>query len=143
MDHPSRSEIFNGVAKGAYILVSDAQPKVILMATGSEVQIALAARELLLAQGVDSRVVSMPCLEWFNKQSAGYKESVLPEAIGARVAVEAGATFGWYSFVGRQGSVVGLDHFGASASAPELFDQFELTPDAVVHAALETIARNT
>lgn len=141
MAQPSRSEIFSGVSKGAYVLVSDAQPEVVLMATGSEVQIALAARELLLAQGVTSRVVSMPCLEWFNQQSAEYKESVLPEAIEARVAVEAGATFGWYSYVGRQGGVVGLDHFGASASAPELFAQFGLTPDAVVQAALDTIAR--
>ena len=133
------SQIAAGVAQGGYILVSDSDPTVIIIATGSEVSVALAARETLNLQGVQVQVVSMPCIEWFDQQSQAYRDQVLPPRITARVAVEAGATLGWHRFVGASGEVVGLDHFGASASAPVLFTEFGITPDAVVAAALKTL----
>ena len=133
------SQIAAGVAQGGYILVSDSDPTVIIIATGSEVSVALAARETLNLQGVQVQVVSMPCIEWFDQQSQAYCDQVLPPRITARVAVEAGATLGWHRFVGASGEVVGLDHFGASASAPVLFTEFGITPDAVVAAALKTL----
>ena len=133
------SQIAAGVARGGYILVSDPDPKVIIIATGSEVSVALAARETLNSQGVQVQVVSMPCIEWFDQQSQDYRDQVLPPHITARVAVEAGATLGWYRFVGTSGEVVGLDHFGASASAPVLFTEFGITPVAVAAAALKAI----
>lgn len=133
------AQIATGVAKGGYKLVSDPKPTVIIIATGSEVSVALAAKEALNAQGVAVQLVSMPCVEWFEQQSQTYRDEVLPPAITARVAVEAGATFGWYRFVGTYGHVVGLDHFGASASAPVLFEEFGITADAVVLAAMKSI----
>ncbi|NQW32430.1 MAG: transketolase [Actinomycetales bacterium] len=133
------SQIAAGVARGGYILVSDPDPQVIIIATGSEVSVALAARETLNSQGVQVQVVSMPCIEWFDQQSQDYRDQVLPPHITARVAVEAGATLGWYRFVGTSGEVVGLDHFGASASAPVLFTEFGITPAAVAAAALKAI----
>jgi transketolase len=133
------TQIAFGVAKGGYVLVGDPEPAVLIMATGSEVSVALAAKETLNAQGVAVQLVSMPCIEWFDQQSQTYRDEVLPPSITARVAVEAGATFGWYRFVGTHGQVVGLDHFGASASAPVLFSEFGITPDAVVLAAMNSI----
>ena len=133
------SQIAAGVAQGGYILVSDSDPTVIIIATGSEVSVALAARATLNLQGVQVQVVSMPCIEWFDQQSQAYRDQVLPPRITARVAVEAGATLGWYRFVGTSGEVVGLDHFGASASAPVLFTEFGITPVAVAAAALKAI----
>jgi transketolase len=132
-----------GVAKGAYVLVdaSDGQPQVVLMGTGSEVQIAVAARELLEADGVPTRVVSMPCLEWFDEQDRSYQQSVLPPAVRARVSVEAGATIGWYKYVGDVGECVGVDHFGASAPYSVLYEQFGLTAERVAAAARASIAR--
>jgi transketolase len=114
-------------------------PTVIIIATGSEVSVALAAKELLNAEGYAIQLVSMPCIEWFDLQSPAYRDEVLPPSITARVAVEAGATFGWYRFVGTRGEVVGLDHFGASASAPVLFEEFDITPAAVVSAAMKSM----
>ena len=133
------SQIAAGVAQGGYILVRDSDPTVIIISTGSEVSVALAARATLNLQGVQVQVVSMPCIEWFDQQSQAYRDQVLPPRITARVAVEAGATLGWHRFVGASGEVVGLDHFGASASAPVLFTEFGITPDAVVAAALKTL----
>jgi transketolase len=133
------SQIATGVAKGGYVLVTDPDPTVIIIATGSEVSVALAAKVALNAQGVAVQLVSMPCVEWFDQQSETYRDEVLPPSLTARVAVEAGATFGWYRFVGTHGQVVGLDHFGASASAPVLFQEFGITPDAVVLAAIKSI----
>jgi transketolase len=135
-------EIASGVSKGGYVLVSDPDPKVLLIATGSEVSIALAAKEALNAQGVSVQLVSMPCIEWFDAQSQTYRDEVLPPSITARVAVEAGATFGWYRFVGTHGQVVGLDHFGASASASVLFEEFDITPAAVASAAMKSLANS-
>ena len=132
-----------GVAKGGYVLVdaSDGQPHVLLMATGSEVQIAVAARELLEADGVPTRVVSMPCLEWFEEQPPAYKQTVLPPAVRARVSVEAGATLGWWRYVGDAGECVGIDHFGASASYHVLYEQFGLTAERVAAAARASISK--
>ncbi|MEZ7963705.1 MAG: transketolase [Candidatus Nanopelagicales bacterium] len=135
------SQITAGVAQGGYILVSDSDPKAIIIATGSEVSVALAAKETLNSQGVHVQVVSMPCIEWFDQQSQAYRDQVLPPHITARVAVEAGATLGWYRFVGASGEVVGLDHFGASASAPVLFTEFGITAVAVVAAVFETLKK--
>ena len=132
-----------GVAKGAYI-VSDSpeKPDVIIIATGSEVAIAIAASELLQLKSVTARVVSAPCLEWFEEQSDSYKESVLPKEITARVSVEAGVGAGWHKYVGEKGEIVSLEHFGASASASELFKSYGFTPENIADAAMRTIARN-
>jgi transketolase len=133
------AQVTSGVAKGGYVLESDANPTVVIIATGSEVSVALAAKELLNSEGYAVQLVSMPCIEWFDQQSQAYRDEVLPPSITARVAVEAGATFGWYRFVGTRGEVVGLDHFGASASATVLFEEFGITPAAVVSAALKSL----
>lgn len=130
------------VARGAYILAEAANgsPDVILIATGSEVQLALTARERLAEEGIHARVVSAPSLEWFAEQSQTYRDEVLPPDITARVSVEAGSTLSWYPYLGSRGRAVGIDHFGASASYEVLFERFGITADAVVHAAHETLA---
>ena len=131
-----------GVAKGAYI-VSEArgEPQVILIATGSEVSLALAAQEILEMDGIHTRVVSAPCLEWFEETGSAYRESVLPSSVRARVSIEAGVTSGWREYVGDAGLSVGLNHFGASAAAGTLFKEYGFTTDAVVIAAKESIAK--
>lgn len=131
----------DGVARGAYVLRDAPQVDVVLLGTGSEVQLALAAADELATLGVGARVVSMPCLEWFDAQSKEYQESVLPRDVTARIAVEAGATLGWWKYVGDSGQVIGIDHFGASASAEELFHNFGVTSEAVVQAALHCLGR--
>ena len=127
--------------KGGYILAdSDKKnPDVILIATGSEVALAVGAKAELKKQGIDARVVSMPCVELFEKQTAKYKESVLPPKVRARVAVEAGATMCWYKYVGMDGKVVGIDQFGESAPAKKLFDKYGFTVENVVNACLEVV----
>ena len=132
-----------GVARGAYVLAgSDSgQPDVILIGTGSEVQIAVHARELLAAEGISARVVSMPCLEWFRVQDASYQEEVLPAAVRARVSVEAGITPPWKEIVGDAGESVGVDHFGASASYMKLYEEFGLTAERVAEAARTSLSR--
>lgn len=136
-------KIQNGVPRGGYILDSDGGsddiPDVILIATGSEVSVALEAKNELNSDGFKVRVVSMPCVEWFDEQPQDYRDAVLPPAVNARVAVEAGSTVGWYRFVGREGRVVGLDHFGASADGSVLFNEFGITAFAVAQAAREII----
>jgi transketolase len=131
-----------GVARGGYVLAeaSGGTPEVILMGTGSEVQIAVAAREALESDGVPTRVVSLPCWEWFAAQDRAYREQVLPPTVRARVSVEAGVPMGWREFVGDAGRIVGLDHFGASAAYTVLYEQFGLTADRVVAAARESLA---
>ena len=113
----------DGTARGGYVLADadGAQPDVILIATGSEVQLALAASELLAADGIRARVVSMPCVEWFSEQDASYRDQVLPPHIQARVSVEAGIALGWHQFVGDAGRCVSLEHFGASADYKKLY----------------------
>jgi transketolase len=130
-----------GVAKGGYVLAeaSDGQPEVVLMSTGSEVQIAMAARQALEDDGVPTRVVSFPCLEWFQEQDQDYRDSVLPPSVRARVAVEAAIPMSWYPYVGDAGRIVGLDHYGASAAFSVLYEQFGLTDEAVVAAARESL----
>jgi transketolase len=130
-----------GVARGAYVLAeaSNGSPEVILLGTGSEVQIAVAARERLEADGVPTRVVSVPCVEWFADQDQAYKDEVLPPTVRARVSVEAGVPMGWREFVGDAGRIVGLTHYGASAAYSVIYEQFGLTDEAVVAAARESI----
>jgi transketolase len=131
-----------GVKHGGYVLAEadGGAPKVILIATGSEVQLAVAARERLQSSGVPTRVVSMPCVEWFDEQDAAYRESVLPAAVKARVAVEVGVAQSWYRFVGDAGRIVSLEHYGASAAFEKLFSEFGVTPEAVEAAARESLA---
>ena len=129
------------LARGAYVLaeVEDEHPKLVLMATGSEVSIALEVMEKLKAKGISSRVVSMPSWELFEQQPREYRAWVLPPEITTRVAIEAGSTMGWHRYVGDQGLVIGLDHFGASAPAKVLFEKFGLTADQVVEKVLELL----
>ncbi|WP_330260218.1 transketolase [Streptomyces murinus] len=129
-------------AKGGYVLreSSTEVPEVIIIATGSEVQLAVAARELLEAEGTGTRVVSMPSVEWFEEQPRAYRERVLPPAVRARVAVEAGIGLTWYRYVGDAGRIVSLEHFGASAAAGTLFTEFGFTPENVAATARESLA---
>ncbi|MGV3625068.1 MAG: transketolase [Archangium sp.] len=130
----------SGLHQGAYVLAeASSAPKVILIATGSEVQLAVGAREQLEKEGVPTRVVSMPCMEQFRAQSDAYRESVLPAAVKARVSIEAGVTFGWREWVGDKGETIGVDEFGASAPDKVLFEQYGLTVGAVVEAARKTL----
>ena len=131
-------------SKGAYVLAEapGGTPDVILIATGSEVQLAVQAREVLRGEGVNARVVSAPSLEWFAEQDAAYRESVLPAAVKARVSVEAGSAASWYPIVGSTGRTVAIDHFGASADWKTLFREFGFTVDHVVAEARETIKEN-
>lgn len=128
-------------AKGGYVLfeADGGEPQVVLIGTGSEVHLAVEAREQLQAAGVPTRVVSMPCVEWFEEQTPEYRESVLPKAVKARVAVEAGIGLTWYRYVGDAGRIVSLEHFGASADAKVLFREFGFTPEHVVAAARESL----
>ena len=131
-----------GVAKGAYILAEapGGTPDVIFLATGSEVQIAVEAREVLKGEGINARVVSAPSLEWFEEQDAAYRESVLPAAVKARVSIEAGVAASWRGYVGDAGRSVSIEHFGASADYKTLFREFGITTEAAVAAAKESIA---
>jgi transketolase len=132
----------SGVAKGAYVLVEGSRqgnPDVILIATGSEVHLAVEAAEQLEKKGTSARVVSMPCREWFEKQSRSYQQKVLPPAVRARVSVEAGVSLGWHDLVGDAGRTISLEHFGASADYQTLFREFGITVEAVVKAARDSI----
>ena len=126
----------NGALKGAYVLMDSSQnPDVILIATGSEIQIALQAAEKLKARNIQVRVVSMPSWELFDRQDESYRRSVLPDHIKARVAIEAGAHMGWHKYVGLDGAVIGMQTFGASGKLPQLLSAFGLTSDNIVDAA--------
>jgi transketolase len=133
----------SGVAKGAYVLgdAEGGKPEVILMATGSELSLAVEAFEKLKAEGIKARVVSMPSWELFEMQDEQYRSSVLPRDVTARVAVEAAAKFGWERYLGCDGRFVGMTGFGASAPAGALYKYFGITTDAVVAAAKAAIAR--
>jgi len=130
------------VSKGGYVLAEagSGRPQVLLLATGSEVSIAMAARELLEADGVSTRVVSVPCREWFDAQEPSYRASVLPPDVRARVSVEAGVAQGWRELVGEDGECVSLEHFGASASYQKLYEEFGFTPERVAAAARTSLA---
>ncbi|CAB4338945.1 unannotated protein [freshwater metagenome] len=132
-----------GLSKGAYVLNDSANNfDVILIATGSEVSLALKSQAELVAQGIATRVVSAPCLEWFEQQDQNYKEKVLPKSVKARVSIEAGIAMPWYKFIGDHGVAVSLEHFGASASATTLFKEFGFTVENVVNAAKQSIANS-
>ena len=138
----SASNSTDGVAKGAYVIAETGKnPDVILIATGSEVHIAIEASKILADQNISARVVSAPCLEWFEEQSDSYKESVLPKNLVARVSIEAGVGIGWHKYVGDNGEIISLEHFGASASAGTLFKEYGFTPENIVAAAKRTIAK--
>ncbi len=132
----------DGVDRGAYVLADSdgATPDVILIATGSEVGVAVQARKDLKDKGVDARVVSMPCREWFFDQDDAYREQVLPAAVRARVSIEAATTFGWHDIVGDKGTAIGIDHYGESAAGPLLMEKFGFTADHVVQAAQDVLA---
>ncbi|MEV6901106.1 transketolase [Amycolatopsis sp. NPDC051372] len=132
-----------GVARGGYVLAeaSNGAPELVLIGTGSELQLAVSARERLEAEGVPTRVVSLPCFEWFAAQDQAYRDSVLPPSVKARVAVEAGIALPWYPFVGDSGEIVSIEHYGASADYATLFREFGFTPEAVVAAARATLAK--
>ncbi|WP_232548640.1 transketolase [Propioniciclava soli] len=131
-----------GVARGGYVLAEaeGGEPQVILIATGSEVQLAVQAREALQADGVPTRVVSLPCREWFEEQDESYRDQVLPKDVRARVSVEAGIAQGWRELVGDAGRIVSIEHFGASADYETLYREFGITAEAVEAAARESLA---
>jgi transketolase len=132
----------SGLSRGAYVLADapDGHPDVLLLATGSEVSLCLAARERLLAEGIQARVVSMPCWELFEEQSPDYRESVLPADVTARVAVEEAATFGWERYVGAHGTILGMRSFGLSAPMKVVAQHFGFEPGQVAGAARELLA---
>lgn len=142
-DVPGEGEKYasaEGAARGGYVMAdTEGTPDVIIIATGSEVEVAIEARQQLAQQGVFARVVSMPCREWFDEQSEQYRESVLPSSVAARVSVEAGVAMSWYDLLGSAGRAVSIEHFGASADAKTLYREFGITPQAVVAAAQESI----
>ena len=128
-----------GTKKGGYIVVDAPNPELIIIATGSELALAVQAAEVLAAEGKAVRVVSMPSMELYNEQSDAYKESVLPVAVKKRVSVEAGSTFGWHKYVGFEGEVIGMDTFGASAPGPTVYEKFGFTVDKVVATARKVL----
>ncbi|WP_408920133.1 transketolase [Corynebacterium marquesiae] len=138
----TREKAHDGVRRGAYVLVEESTetPDVILLATGSEVQLAVAAAKELEAAGTATRVVSAPCLEWFDEQDDAYRESVLPSEVQARVSIEAGIAMPWHKYTGSFGRTISIEHYGASAPAGELFENFGFTTTAVVEAAQESLA---
>jgi len=133
----------SGLAQGGYVLADapDGKPEVLLLATGSEVSLCVAARDQLLAEGIHARVVSLPCWEVFEEQSAEYRESVLPAEVTARVAVEEAATFGWERYVGPHGTILGMRSFGLSAPMKVVAEHFGFAPEHVAAAAREQLAR--
>ncbi len=138
----TKEKAHDGVRRGAYVLVEESKetPDVILLATGSEVQLAVAAAKELEAAGTATRVVSAPCLEWFDEQDDAYRESVLPSEVQARVSIEAGIAMPWHKYTGSFGQTISIEHYGASAPAGELFEKFGFTTAAVVEAAKESLA---
>ena len=138
----TKERAHDGVRRGAYVLVEESKetPDVILLATGSEVQLAVAAAKELEAAGTATRVVSAPCLEWFDEQDDAYRESVLPSEVQARVSIEAGIAMPWHKYTGSFGRTISIEHYGASAPAGELFEKFGFTTAAVVEAAQESLA---
>ncbi|MDN6387600.1 MAG: transketolase, partial [Corynebacterium sp.] len=137
----SKEKAAEGVARGAYVLVesSTETPQVILMGSGSEVQLAVEAAAALESEGIGTRVVSVPCMEWFEQQDAEYRESVLPSGVTARVSVEAGIAMPWKGYTGFAGRNVSLEHFGASADYKTLYREFGITAEAVATAARDIL----
>ena len=131
----------SNVHRGGYVLLdTDGVPDVVLVGTGSEVQLAVEARKILAEDGVAARVVSMPCREWFDAQEASYRETVIPPTVKARVSVEAGVAQGWREVVGDHGRIVSIEHYGASADFMRIYTEFGVTATAVANAARDSIA---
>jgi transketolase len=139
LDRSGELENAAETVRGAYVLAQGTD--VILIATGSEVSLALDAREQLAADGISARVVSMPCVEWFTEQDESYRREVLPPTIRARVSVEAGITPPWKLFVGDAGASIGVDHYGASAEYKKIYQEFGITAERVAEAARDSLAR--
>lgn len=139
----TREKAAEGLFRGGYVLAeaSTGSPEVVLIGTGSELQLAVAARDTLESEGVPTRVVSMPCLDWFESQDQAYRDSVIPPAVRARVSVEAGLAISWYRLLGDAGEAVSLEHFGASADSATLFREFGITAEAVTAAAKRSLAQ--
>ncbi|MCC8247234.1 transketolase [Saccharothrix luteola] len=137
----TKEKAAEGVARGGYVLEGEGEPELILIATGSELQIAVEARKVFEAEGVAARVVSMPSVEWFDAQDKSYQEQVLPSSVKARVVVEAGIAQPWHRFAGDTGEIVSIEHFGASADYQTLFREFGFTTENVVAAARRSLAR--
>jgi transketolase len=131
----------SNVRKGAYVLLDTdgGLPDVVLIGTGSEVQLAVEARDLLAEEGIRARVVSMPCREWFDEQEPAYRHTVIPPTVKARVSVEAGIAQGWREIVGDAGRIVSIEHYGASADFARIFAEFGVTAEAVANAAKDSI----
>jgi transketolase len=127
--------------RGGYVLESDEDPQVLLIATGSEVHVARGAREVLTERGVRSRVVSLPSWELFEEQSESYRDEVLPPSIAARVCVEAASPVGWERYAGDGGAIIALDRFGASAPAKDVFEHLGFTPERVADEAERVLGR--
>ncbi|MGL6176881.1 MAG: transketolase-like TK C-terminal-containing protein, partial [Vibrionaceae bacterium] len=138
---PRSAEQLANISKGGYVLKAcDATPELILIATGSEVGITMLAADELAKKGVKVQVVSMPCTDLFDKQSAAYRDSVLPPQVSARIAIEAGIGDYWYKYVGLNGKIIGMQQFGESAPAEALFEMFGFTSDNIVQTAMELLA---
>ena len=130
------------ISRGGYVLQdSSGDPDAILIATGSEVALAVAAAERLAGEGIDARVVSMPCTSVFESQGEEYRDAVLPPGVSARIVVEAGATAGWWRYAGPSGKVIGIDRFGMSAPAGELFEHFGFSVDNIVDITKSTVTK--
>jgi transketolase len=138
---PAKYASAENLVKGAYVLIKDDKPDVLLLSAGSEVTLALAARDILAQEGIKTQVVSMPCWELFEKQSKAYKESVIPPDVTARVGVEAGVRMGWDRWIGPQGEFVGMSTYGASAPYKICYKNFGITPEAVAAAAKTSLAK--
>jgi len=138
---PEKHKVFEGVAKGAYIVEEGGKsPDVLLVGTGAELWPCLKAAEQLKGEGVTARVVSMPSWKLFDEQDEAYKQSIFPDGL-PKLAVEAGASLGWWKWVGRHGDVIGIDHFGASAPGPVVLEKFGFSPDNIASRAKALIAR--
>ncbi|NDG94538.1 MAG: transketolase [Actinobacteria bacterium] len=137
------TSVLEGVHAGGYLVRHTPEPRATIMATGSEVHLALQAAENLADEGIEVNVASLPCLEWFNQQEQSYRDSVIRPDVRPRVAVEAGSTIGWHRYVGDDGAIVGVDHFGASGDASRLFSEFGVTADAVADATRRVVAAHS
>jgi transketolase len=137
------TSVLEGVHAGGYLVRHTPEPRATIMATGSEVHLALQAAENLAGEGIEVNVASLPCLEWFDEQEGSYRDSVIRPDVRPRVAVEAGSTIGWHRYVGDDGAIVGVDHFGASGDASRLFSEFGVTADAVADATRRVVAAHS
>ena len=138
---PAKYPSAANIAKGAYVLIPQEKPDVLLLATGSEVSLAIKACEALAKEGIKPQVVSMPSWELFEKQPQAYKDSVIPPSVKARVAVEAGVEQGWHKYIGDRGIFIGMKTFGMSAPQNKCYEHFGITADAVVAAAKKTMGQ--